>query len=566
MLQSNAIIKIIQSSGGYNDSLSGSQQTFQQLYFTDYNSVEINNSWDNLEQTAKITIPRKVRKVIGNTITGNFDVSNNVIINDLTNPLYRFISHDITVGASGSKFNKLSDGLYYRTNPLVEVGDVITIQLGYIIRNNGEYNTLGDYSIPFNGLLSSDDGGNNGTLYIDENFDIQQSDGEDNSDLLFYGYVTGVNVTIDGNIIIDCEDYMWYLKKARIPNKIYNNNDPKNGTLYKSINDTKGDFFTNPKGYSINSMLYDMMGNDGRTHNVLDIISSDNIQQGNTASGIQNLTILPIPLNVAYNSSFTMNSLPLAIPKIDFTNNVDTIIGDVTLQNGPTIYEFLKTLKNEYEIPSFFLLEDGFYRLYCSTFVYDDRLGADGESSISRPSGFQQYQFGTNIIESNLEWKDNSTINAGAIVKSLYLQGLLLPDLSPVKTKKDKLKKNLSSIPVAVGDPNGPQYTFFYTTSNATIANGKDSDAVRKAMREWGQKQLDKVAYTGYYGTFTTFLYPYVKWGDIIYISDPNIPERNGFYYVKRVITRANFEEGSIQEITIDYKLAIGDPNNFIKK
>ncbi len=567
MLQSKSVINIYQGVN-FNDTLDSSKQTYQVLKFTDFNNIEVNSSWDCLEQTAKVVIPRKIRRVWGDILDINYVPTGTDILNDLTDPYYSFIGYNSalaeSLGLSGSNFTP-GGATYYRTNPLIRVGDVITIQLGYIIRNNNtELDTIGFYTTPLfpGGMDTLRGGGNFNGLFVNDANEIQATPDRngDGSDMIFYGYITGLNIGIDGNITIDCEDFMWYLKKARIPSKLYQSNDKKAGALYASINDIKGDFFTNPKGYSINSILYDMVGNDPNTNNVLDIVSNDNPVASNTKSGIQNLSKLPIPINVDSKSDKTINGQTLYIPNINIYNNIDTIIGDVDISNA-TVYTFLKKLKEEYEIPSFFLRDtSGLPALYCSTFVYDNRVE-------QRQNNFSQFQFGTNIIDSNLEWKDNSTINAGAIIKSIYLQGLTASNNDPIITRRNpvKQKKKAFDIPVAVGDPNGPQYTFFYTTSNSTIVNS-DRKTIEAAMRKWGEQQLNKVAYTGYYGTFTTFLYPYVSWGDIIYISDPNIPERQGYYFVKRVITRANFDEGCIQEITLDFKLNISDPNNLLKK
>lgn len=582
MLQTKAIIKILQTSGGYKSPIQGNSLNFQELIFTDYNSIEVNQSWDNMEQTAKIVLPRKTRKIIGYTLedqvsfspAANGSVNATIspypspsttpFINDLVanKSIYSFVGS----GMNENQFN-LINGQYYRTNPLIQVGDVITIQAGYIIRNNGtEVDTVGDYKNLFNGITANSAGGNINPLYIDTNANIQRvQDSGDYSDILFYGYVTAVNIDISGNVTIDCEDYMWYLKKARVPNKVYLNNNSSKGSYYQSKNVTgQTPQFSNPKGYSINSILYDMCVPDKTLNNIPYFKGTNQIQQGNTMSGIQNIVTCPIPLRYTDTVS-TYNGIPVVLPIIDISENIDTIIGDVPVPQI-SIYVLLKKIKEEYEIPSFFKINNyngdpnvGKYQLYCTTFVYNNRLG-------NNTANFFQFQFGTNIIDSQLEYKDNSNLNAGAVIKSMYLQSNnITDDKSLQPTKKGKTKKQLQDVPVQVGDPTGPQYTFFYTTSNATITNS-DATIIKQNMIDWGQQQLNKVTYTGYYGSFTSFGYPYVNWGDVIYISDPNIPERNGFYYVKRVITKSNFDDGLIQEITIDYKIAIGDPNNLLKK
>lgn len=96
---------------------------------------------------------------------------------------------------------------------------------------------------------------------------------------------------------------------------------------------------------------------------------------------------------------------------------------------------------------------------------------------------------------------------------------------------------------IEVGDTFGEQRTLYYYNLSA-------SD-VKKLATE----QLEKLKYTGYRGSFTTFLKPYVKHGDAIKLVDPLIPDRNGVYLVRKVVTTFGMNGGR-QEITLDRKIA----------
>jgi len=64
----------------------------------------------------------------------------------------------------------------------------------------------------------------------------------------------------------------------------------------------------------------------------------------------------------------------------------------------------------------------------------------------------------------------------------------------------------------------------------------QDSETVTKIL----ETKLQKERYTGYKGTFRTFITPHVKHGDTIELISTELPERNGFYVVNRV----NYEVG----------------------
>jgi hypothetical protein len=104
--------------------------------------------------------------------------------------------------------------------------------------------------------------------------------------------------------------------------------------------------------------------------------------------------------------------------------------------------------------------------------------------------------------------------------------------------KQDKGKDKT----VEVGDDDGEVRTFNYTVGQS-IADVKKELALH----------LERLKYDGYRGTMTVFGIPQVQHGDLVRLSDPTYPERNGRYLVKKV-TRNFGIQGSRQTLEIEQK------------
>jgi hypothetical protein len=102
--------------------------------------------------------------------------------------------------------------------------------------------------------------------------------------------------------------------------------------------------------------------------------------------------------------------------------------------------------------------------------------------------------------------------------------------------------KTNTKIQVEAGDPDGDLRTLhFYNISEAEA---------QKLCNE----AAEKLKYEGFRGSFKTFLSPKVSHGEAIKLVDPLIPDRNGIYLVKRVVTNAG-GAGGRQTIFLDRKL-----------
>ena len=93
--------------------------------------------------------------------------------------------------------------------------------------------------------------------------------------------------------------------------------------------------------------------------------------------------------------------------------------------------------------------------------------------------------------------------------------------------------------PIEIGDPEGDLRTI-------NLYNVPQADVVEIAKRE-----LERVKYTGYHGSFLTFGEPYVRPGDIANLYSSVIKDRNGNYLIKSV-SRNWGMEGYRQKIELE--------------
>lgn len=131
----------------------------------------------------------------------------------------------------------------------------------------------------------------------------------------------------------------------------------------------------------------------------------------------------------------------------------------------------------------------------------------------------RKIRFDRNVISHNLEFRLKEDIR-------LLLKGIIL---MPDNSRQE----------IEVGDRDGEQRTFHYY-------NISKADATRQLEAE-----LERLRYTGYRGTFTTFGRPDIRHGDIVDLTDPIYPDRQGRYLVRRV--RTTFGTGGYrQEVELE--------------
>lgn len=140
--------------------------------------------------------------------------------------------------------------------------------------------------------------------------------------------------------------------------------------------------------------------------------------------------------------------------------------------------------------------------------------------------------FTKNVIEADgLEYRKADDILLQVVVVSI----------TPTEKKGGGYKD--SRVKVAVGDSAGDTRTVH--------VYGQDLAEMKKTGQAW----LDKLKYSGYYGSLTTFLEPAVDFGDRVVMQDPYIKERGeGTYLIKEVVIRAGVGGGR-QDITLDTRI-----------
>lgn len=222
----------------------------------------------------------------------------------------------------------------------------------------------------------------------------------------------------------------------------------------------------------------------------------------------------------AYGSITLSQLLSITIPQslrdeLSFSvRNEDITFGKFTLTKAVTIAELLDYFRKRFGLSCFFqddVLSVGFaYNITSVSQVSTDELS--------------EFRFQHNII-------DDSMLD--------YVRD----DDVRIKINAISVKPDNTRISVEVGDEDGELRTLhFYNLSETDL-------------RKLANESLQKLKYEGFRGSFTTFLQPTVKHGQAVKLTDPLIPDRNGVYLVKQVVTTIGMNGGR-QEITLDRKIS----------
>jgi hypothetical protein len=152
------------------------------------------------------------------------------------------------------------------------------------------------------------------------------------------------------------------------------------------------------------------------------------------------------------------------------------------------------------------------------------RAGFSYRIAEQNPDQTKEFEFQKNIIEDQLEFTTADDVELNVTV---------------INVKKD----NTIDDPVVAGSPDGEKRVIYtYNLPQSTLKN-------------IAEENLVKLKYTGFKGSFLTFLNPVVKHGDSIKLINKIIPDQNGVYIVKRVLTTSGISGGR-QEIFLDRKIA----------
>jgi hypothetical protein len=197
----------------------------------------------------------------------------------------------------------------------------------------------------------------------------------------------------------------------------------------------------------------------------------------------------------------------------------DADLGEWVIDNNNFInaVEVLKKLKETYGLVSY---------------IKDNELVVGGLRSIESAKT-RVFVFQHNIKSDSLNYQDEDFVRT-------TIKGISnLPD-------------NTKIVRYAYWDGLDVAITETERTGELTTKNyyNLDADALEAKITD----ELPRVGYTGFKGSFTTFLEPQMSFGDIAYLKDLTNPERDGKYKIKSVKT--NFSNSAYeQQITLDYKI-----------
>jgi hypothetical protein len=231
------------------------------------------------------------------------------------------------------------------------------------------------------------------------------------------------------------------------------------------------------------------------------------------------------PNKVYKGSEYSLQSMLQELLKgTDFTVNSDakTSLGDFRTLNE-TVAQVLDRLQREYRIESYFRENE----LRCSGIVY-------------YPDYVEKvFQFQQNIISDDLEYRRTDDISIG--IKAYSVNEL---DIGP-KKKKKRLQTFVTNkgITDEAGFEGEKRTLYFWDVKS-------EADLAAKA-----QSRLKRLFYEGYFGSFETFGFPFVRHGDHAIMRDDVIPERNGTYKIKAVTYRFGTSSGYRQDVEVDLRV-----------
>lgn len=542
MLQTLSIIKIEQCAKPLPSENSNAERNGIYL-FSFFNNVEIVKSVDEIIQKAKVVLPRRLRSFRYREFKDDRRG-----FNATTKENYADIATFI-----GRTIGDLKDDNYFNYDSFEYIGSNIGQNPALFMR--------GDMITIWTGYTVDDPAQEKGkTIKL-----AQQ----------FHGYISGVSA--QENIQLDCEDFMWYLKQLRIPNKHYNTDSNLTGKIKVTYPGLGFDFLE----YSgdNNAVLEDLSKDTNlapHTYDSTNIIGIllDSLNRSINDKELLNRRIIPL----IYNEDTDELGNKIYTPNIVLAYNYIATFGNINIENNATVFTLLETIKNKFSQSIYFFQMSPNVNL---TLTSTGEISPDTNKSIRMPSysikgeinftsypcnylnlGFDQYlntELYTprsipfylngpqgNIINSNLAWKRKEDFLVGATVKSWKLAH---EEGANQVTVAQAPKKKIKSSNIHVGDYGGMELTYFYSKDIDIDPDGNPTPKSKKAMEDFGNNQLKKIHYTGYYGSFTTFGYPYCNLGDIAKITDPLYPERSGFYKIKKIIYKGNSTIGYQQEI-----------------
>lgn len=258
--------------------------------------------------------------------------------------------------------------------------------------------------------------------------------------------------------------------------------------------------------------------------------------------------------NFNQNSSYNINGVN-PYPELSVSEVTDSLTANFSLGyldiGEATCAQVLSKIRTNYGLESFFIgneLRFGFP-------IYNE----------STANNQYVFEFRNNILDdADLEYMNKDDIQLSAVVNCKVISKTgSKTSYGSDRTKIEKLSilvywdvqsqsfKYLtrSKSEKFPDNETGERRTFIYPVDpNSSIPTESE-------LFDFGSKQLEKYFYSGFRGSFLTFGFPFINWGDNITIIDPILKDRSGVYKVKKVIRTGG--NGTNQEIFLDYKLNI---------
>ena len=155
--------------------------------------------------------------------------------------------------------------------------------------------------------------------------------------------------------------------------------------------------------------------------------------------------------------------------------------------------------------------------------------------------------FKNGVLRVGLPFYKEEAMKAVFLFEMMVKEGMQLTYLKKDDVKvqvKGILIKNNAREEFIYGDPSGDIRTVFQL-------GGTKADLDLKC-----NSFLEQANYTGYYGSFKTFLEPLVVPGDYAVVDSWKYPERKGKYLIKSVTTEVSVTDGGKQTIELERRIA----------
>lgn len=134
----------------------------------------------------------------------------------------------------------------------------------------------------------------------------------------------------------------------------------------------------------------------------------------------------------------------------------------------------------------------------------------------------------------------------------LFERQMIRDGMDLIYLKKDDVKVQIKGVIIG-SDNSNKEYS--YGDSDGELRTIFQYGGTKKELDQKAQSFLEQMNYTGYYGSFNTFLEPSVVPGDHAIIDSYKYPERKGTYLIKSVETSFG-TNGGRQKIELERKIA----------